>query len=242
MQISVATTTSIVSVCHTCGVVKKSNKRSCCARGGSWYGKCGGADNTNREHTWYEGLQACKALQSQAVMVHQQNAVEQKSTNFSDDASMGIDAKAIHTFASASGYAVAVLGNTSIRTSPNASTRMPMSVRLAHTLARTSIAYDTGTTTSKVITATAITIVHTSVKMSTPRSSILPIKSSIHIQSNRSTNPLANSTNTKLRVREASANVVPPRTPASASIRVQSCENLFHIVTLINMFLVVVVC
>ena len=88
MRSLVATAMPIVSVCHTCGVVKKSDKRSCCARGGSWYGKCGGAGNTNREHTWYEGLQACKALQSQAVMVHQQNVVEQKNTNISDNASM----------------------------------------------------------------------------------------------------------------------------------------------------------
>merc|ERR1712032_219251 len=62
------TTTTTVSVCPRCGSIKKSDKLSCCGRGGSWFKQCGGAGNTNLQHTWYEGIQACKAhLQSKAV-------------------------------------------------------------------------------------------------------------------------------------------------------------------------------
>ena len=235
MRSLVATAMPIVSVCHTCGVVKKSDKRSCCARGGSWYGKCGGAGNKNREHTWYEGLQACKALQSQAVMVHQQNVVEQKNTNLSDDASMGINSQAAtHMLPSTSvqiqlprTMSVTASGTTPV--SANTSIRMPMSVHLAHTLARTSIAYDTSAITSKAIIVAGITIIHTSVKMSTPRPTVQPTKSSISIQS------LENDTNTKIGVREVSAGVVPPHTSASTLIQTRECGSVLNIATVVVM-------
>ena len=50
--------------CTNCGVVKKSGKRSCCARGGAWFQNCGDNGNTNFDHTWSEGIQACKGWTS----------------------------------------------------------------------------------------------------------------------------------------------------------------------------------
>lgn len=46
-------------VCSKCGTFESSGKRSCCARGGAWYLKCGSAGELGFEHTWTEGLQAC---------------------------------------------------------------------------------------------------------------------------------------------------------------------------------------
>ena len=59
------TTTTSVSVissesCSKCGTAKRSGKRSCCARGGAWFQKCGDAGDSNVGHTWVEGIQACK--------------------------------------------------------------------------------------------------------------------------------------------------------------------------------------
>ena len=49
--------------CPKCSTAKKSGKVSCCARGGSWFRKCGGDDSdTNFEHTWIEGIQACNGF------------------------------------------------------------------------------------------------------------------------------------------------------------------------------------
>ena len=56
-------TTKLVSVrrkiCPKCGTVRKTTKLSCCARGGAWFRQCGDAGDTNFEHTWIEGIQAC---------------------------------------------------------------------------------------------------------------------------------------------------------------------------------------
>ena len=63
---------SIVAACLKCGAIEKTGKLSCCARGGSWFGNCGGADNAKREHTWHEGLQACTSRQSKVAIAQQQ--------------------------------------------------------------------------------------------------------------------------------------------------------------------------
>jgi len=55
------TTTIISSECPKCGNMEKSGKISCCGRGGSWFGNCASAGNTKLDHTWHEGVQACKA-------------------------------------------------------------------------------------------------------------------------------------------------------------------------------------
>ena len=47
-------------VCPKCGTTKKSGRRSCCARGGSWFKNCGDARDPNFDHTWPEGIRSCK--------------------------------------------------------------------------------------------------------------------------------------------------------------------------------------
>jgi len=54
------TTTAASSGCLVCGSVKKSRKKSCCGRGGSWFGTCGGAGNKKATHTWFEGIKVCE--------------------------------------------------------------------------------------------------------------------------------------------------------------------------------------
>ena len=66
MPIPPVTTTSFGSTCVKCGIIKKSSKLSCCALGGSWFGKCGSAGNSGYDHTWQEGIRACQARQFQA--------------------------------------------------------------------------------------------------------------------------------------------------------------------------------
>ena len=45
--------------CRKCGITKKSHERSCCARDGAWFKNCGDAGDTDFDHTWVEGIQAC---------------------------------------------------------------------------------------------------------------------------------------------------------------------------------------
>ena len=66
---------------------------SCCGRGGSWFGTCGGAGNRKVQHTWHEGIRACKAWrQSKAAMGQQLRAARQKQHNESfNDTRMSIN-------------------------------------------------------------------------------------------------------------------------------------------------------
>ena len=48
------------SVCPVCGTFANTGDRSCCATGGAWFQKCGTTDDSDAEHTWTEGIQACK--------------------------------------------------------------------------------------------------------------------------------------------------------------------------------------
>lgn len=45
--------------CAACGTNQK-NQRTCCAAGGAWFGKCGTVDDSDADHTWAEGVEACK--------------------------------------------------------------------------------------------------------------------------------------------------------------------------------------
>ena len=58
----------ISSVCPKCGTLGKFGKRSCCGRGGSWFKNCGSRGNTKLAHTWYEGIQVCKASLEQSKL------------------------------------------------------------------------------------------------------------------------------------------------------------------------------
>ena len=83
-------TTIISSVCPKCGIIHKSGKSSCCSRGGSWFGKCRGAGNANLGRTWYEGIQACRARRSQAVVGQQLQASEPNINVSSDEATIKV--------------------------------------------------------------------------------------------------------------------------------------------------------
>ena len=80
-------TTAIDSVCPECGMAKKYGKSSCCGRGGSWFGDCGSAGNSNLGHTWQEGIQVCKGRQFQTALVQQLHAF-QSNTGASSIASV----------------------------------------------------------------------------------------------------------------------------------------------------------
>ena len=84
--------TTAVSVCLRCGTIGKFGKMSCCGRGGSWFKSCGGAGNTKRQHTWHEGIQACKARsQSNTVIAQQLNVAQQKDKHSSQGVDMTND-------------------------------------------------------------------------------------------------------------------------------------------------------
>ena len=53
--------TTIGPACPKCGITKTLGKRSCCARSGAWFQNCGDAGDANFDHTWAEGIQACKS-------------------------------------------------------------------------------------------------------------------------------------------------------------------------------------
>ena len=58
----------ITTVCPKWGT-QKSGQRSCCARGGSWFGKCGDPADSDLEHThtWSECLKTCEATVAEAT-------------------------------------------------------------------------------------------------------------------------------------------------------------------------------
>ena len=77
--------TAIGSICSKCGTTKKSGKISCCAPGGSWFENCGTSGNSNTDHTWFEGLQACKdvaslllgKVESRLIIINQKTTKQQ---------------------------------------------------------------------------------------------------------------------------------------------------------------------
>merc|ERR1712048_1416360 len=58
-------------------------KLSCCARGGSWFGDCAATANADVQHTWYEGVQACKGRQRNKAVRKQRNDVQENNSNSS---------------------------------------------------------------------------------------------------------------------------------------------------------------
>ena len=46
--------------CPRCGTFRKSGRVSCCAPGGAWFKNCGGSGRKNVDHTWSQGVKACK--------------------------------------------------------------------------------------------------------------------------------------------------------------------------------------
>ena len=56
----IGSTSANKMACPKCGVFKKSGRVSCCAPGGAWFDRCGGAGNSNVDHKWSEGVEACE--------------------------------------------------------------------------------------------------------------------------------------------------------------------------------------
>merc|ERR1712032_1731991 len=84
-----AVTTAASNTCAVCGPVKKSRKKSCCGRGGSWFRNCGSAGNKKFGHTWFEGIQVCKqwvsSKRSAAAAYQIMNAAEKYLFNFANN-------------------------------------------------------------------------------------------------------------------------------------------------------------
>ena len=134
-----ATTTTIVSVCPKCGTIAKSDKLSCCGRGGSWFKNCGGIGNTKPHHSWYEGIQACKSRsQSKTVIGQQLNVAQQKDIDSSQGADMANDESVIaanKTFAFTSVNTPTPMSDTTpIVTSTYMSDNVPITTTAALTL------------------------------------------------------------------------------------------------------------
>ena len=51
--------TMLSVACPKCNITKKSGTLSCCARGGAWFKNCGDVGDTQFDHTWAEGIEAC---------------------------------------------------------------------------------------------------------------------------------------------------------------------------------------
>ena len=136
------TATITVSVCPICGTMAKSGKMSCCGRGGSWFKKCGGAGNAKLQHTWHEGIQACKARsQFKAVIAQELNGAPQKDT----DSSQG---------AGNTNYKVAILAT---KTPINTSTTMLDTMSIVSSLDTVSIAMSARALVTNTATNTLMT-------------------------------------------------------------------------------------
>ena len=157
------------SICPKCGITKKSGKMSCCGQGGSWFGNCGSASDTNADHTWHEGLQACKGRPH----FSQELTKAEEQRNGSPNGDSSVNSKVVVT-------AVKPHASTSASV-PDA----PPTSATAHTLANTSTVHITLSMKSKVHTAAVTTVAPTSSSISKAATSIIrtdtPSITSVHI-------------------------------------------------------------
>ena len=131
-------TMAISRVCPKCATIEKSGKFSCCGRDGSWFKNCGGAGNTKLEHTWQDGIRACKArAQFRTGMGKRLDQAEQNSNGFFNIAGMLMNSK------------LAMMTDSTVASaSCNKSTPMPKVFNNASTTSMPT-AYDVDMTTSK---------------------------------------------------------------------------------------------
>ena len=150
-----ATKTGVSPVCLKCGAIAKSGGISCCGRGGSWFRNCGGAGNSNLEHTWHEGIRACKTrARSKAAIGQQLNAAQQlKSSNGAGTR----NSKAVITAAKTFEFRSV---NPPTQTPRTASTNT-----LIPTPDSISTGYDTGTAITTTIATTATPTMTTTIMM-----------------------------------------------------------------------------
>ena len=50
----------MIAFCPVCGIIARTGERSCCGVGGSWFQKCAKIVGSEADHTWKEGIKACK--------------------------------------------------------------------------------------------------------------------------------------------------------------------------------------
>ena len=60
VKMTTASEVKINNGCSKCAILKHSGKLSCCSRGGTWFRNCGDAGDSKFDHTWSEGMEACK--------------------------------------------------------------------------------------------------------------------------------------------------------------------------------------
>ena len=59
-----STTVEPRPACPKCSIIKRTGTLSCCPQGGAWFKKCGDFGDSNFDHTWVEGIEACKGLRT----------------------------------------------------------------------------------------------------------------------------------------------------------------------------------
>ena len=196
------TTMPMGPVCSECGIIRKSSRKfSCCAPGGSWFENCGRFSNADLEHTWYEGVQACKA-QYHVVMGQQMHAFQPKRNDTaSDDVITDMDSKA-------------VIVTSHMLASMRAQMPTPMtSTRSIATAPCNLKVYDAGTTTFNALTIPISTITRTLAKISTTRKTIiLPINGTNRNSTHSSLNDIPTTSWT--------------HTPVSASVTTRACLSM----------------
>ena len=138
-------------------MIAKSVRSSCCGRGGSWFRNCGSAGNSNLEHKWVEGIQACKSRSpSKAAIGQQVNGAQQlHSSNGADTTNF----KAIITAAENKYIFVSAAesNNTSNTTSDRTYTEDDPGTATVSTLSSMSVPTPTITAVNAQITSSADT-------------------------------------------------------------------------------------
>ena len=177
MKTPTDTATAIgVSLCHRCGIITKSGEMSCCGRGGSWFKNCGGAGNTKLHHTWYEGIQACKARsQSKTVIGQELNVAQQKDI----DSSQGDGTSNYKVVIATTRTSVFTSVNTPSETAPiDTSTSTPWNTPDNIQITPSDHTLTTNTPTNTFMTSSAHTSASTSI---TKRGCVNLLKITVHI-------------------------------------------------------------
>ena len=217
-------------LCPKCGAIQKSGRLSCCGHGGSWFENCGNARSANVDHTWVEGIWACKRRHFKAVVSQQSHAFQPRDNASSDIASMEMKSKVIavaaHMFLPSSTNATIITpGATPALASPDTPMTMRSSTFLAHGAERT---------VSKMLSAASTVSVHTSANMTDS------IKESITNRTNLSVEQSAATTTIKPML-SVSVNM-PTRTSSytsSTSILALASDNVFSIVNDMGMIMII---
>ena len=98
--------------CPKCVVLKKSGKSSCCGRGGSWFNRCGSDGSAHHDHTWTEGIQACRHwVESKRPAGSSHTLVSASTTAYDIDSAYGVDSASLIGIAAAPGRITVTLVN-----------------------------------------------------------------------------------------------------------------------------------